>query len=166
MEVLANELLEKKYPFQTFFQQVASLLEHPHPEFIERIRFKSSFEFVRQLNKYFIHLENNSFTHTELRVAGVVVPFPFIVQKFKAWQRMPMHKRIRLGLARSLWAMDPRSGRALLVARQALHEATGCALEENYAGRLEEQFELLSHHFTRSGNREKALEYLMQEEEE
>jgi DNA helicase-2/ATP-dependent DNA helicase PcrA len=94
MEELANELLEKKYPFQTFFQQVASLLEHPHPEFIERIRFKSSFEFVRQLNKYFIHLENNSFTHTELRVAGVVVPFPFIVQKFKAWQRMPMHKRI------------------------------------------------------------------------
>jgi DNA helicase-2/ATP-dependent DNA helicase PcrA len=94
MEELANELLEKKYPFQTFFQQVASLLEHPHPEFIERIRFKSSFEFVRQLNKYFIHLENNSFTHTELKVAGVVVPFPFIVQKFKAWQRMPMHKRI------------------------------------------------------------------------
>lgn len=94
MEELANELLEKKYPFQTFFQQVASLLEHPHPEFIERIRFKSSFEFVRLLNKYFIHLENNSFTHTELNVAGVVVPFPFIVQKFKAWQRMPMHKRI------------------------------------------------------------------------
>src|SRR5258706_123025 len=94
MEELANELLEKKYPFQTFFQQVASLLEHSHPEFIERIRFKSSFEFVRLLNKYFIHLENNSFTHTELRVANVVVPFPFIVQKFKAWQRMPMHKRI------------------------------------------------------------------------
>src|SRR6478736_3668100 len=94
MEELAAELLEKKFLFQTFFQQVALLLEHPHPEFIERIRYKSSFEFVRQLNKYFIHLENNSFTHTELKVAGVVVPFPFIVQKFKAWQRMPMHKRI------------------------------------------------------------------------
>jgi len=94
MEELANELLEKKYLFQTFFQQVALLLEHPHPEFIERIQFKSSFEFVRLLNKYFIYLENNSFTHTELKVAGVIVPFPFIVQKFKAWQRMPMHKRI------------------------------------------------------------------------
>jgi DNA helicase-2/ATP-dependent DNA helicase PcrA len=94
MEELANELLEKKHPFQTFFQQVSSLLEHPHAEYIERIRFKSSFEFVRLLNKYFIYLENNSFTHTELKVAGVVVPFPFIVEKFKAWQRMPMHKRI------------------------------------------------------------------------
>lgn len=94
MEELANELLEKKHPFQTFYQQVASLLEHPHPEYIQRIEFKSSFELVRLLNKYFIHLENNSFTHTELKVAGVVVPFPFIVEKFKAWQRMPMHKRI------------------------------------------------------------------------
>lgn len=94
MEELANELLEKKYPFQTFYQQVASLLEELHPAYIKRIEFKSSFEFVRLLNKYFIHLENNSFTHTELKVAGVVVPFPFIVEKFKAWQRMPMHKRI------------------------------------------------------------------------
>lgn len=94
MEELANALLENKYSFQTFFEQVAMLLEQPHAEFIERIKFKSSFEFLSQLNKYFIHLENNSFKHTELRVAGVIVPFPFIVEKFKAWSRMPMHQRI------------------------------------------------------------------------
>jgi DNA helicase-2/ATP-dependent DNA helicase PcrA len=94
MEELATELLENKFPFQTFFQQVSALLEKPHPAFIERIQFKSSFEFLSQLNKYFIHLENNAFTHTELRVAGMVVPFPFIVEKFKAWHRMPMLKRV------------------------------------------------------------------------
>jgi DNA helicase-2/ATP-dependent DNA helicase PcrA len=94
MEELAAELLEKKYPFQTFFQQVATLLERPHPEFIERVKFKSTFEFVKQLNKYLIHLENTSLTHVELKVAGVVVPFPFVVEKFKAWQRMPVHSRI------------------------------------------------------------------------
>lgn len=94
MEELANELLENKFPFQTFFQQVASLLDHPHPEFIERIRFKSSFEFLSQLNKYFIHLENNSFRQMDLKVAGVVVPFPFVVEKFRSWSRMPMGKRI------------------------------------------------------------------------
>jgi DNA helicase-2/ATP-dependent DNA helicase PcrA len=95
MEELAAELLQKKYPFQTFFEQVATLLENPHPDFIERIKFKSSFDFVRQLNKYFIHLENNSIDESrELKVAGVVVPFPFILQKFKSWSRMPMHQRI------------------------------------------------------------------------
>lgn len=94
VEELAAELLEKRYSFQTFFQQVATLLDQPHPAFIERVKFKSTFEFVKLLNKYFIHLENTSFTHVELKVAGVVVPFPFVVEKFKAWQRMPMHKRI------------------------------------------------------------------------
>ncbi|HCZ35402.1 MAG TPA: helicase [Cytophagales bacterium] len=94
MEELANELLENKFPFQTFFQQVASLLDHPHPEFIERIRFKSSFEFLSQLNKYFIHLENNSFQPMDLKVAGVVVPYPFVIEKFRSWSRMPMGKRI------------------------------------------------------------------------
>jgi DNA helicase II / ATP-dependent DNA helicase PcrA len=93
MEELAVDLLENKYSFQTFFQQVSALLENPHPAFIERIQFKSSYEFLTKLNRYFIHLENNSFQHTELKVAGIVVPFPFIVEKFKAWHRMPMLKR-------------------------------------------------------------------------
>lgn len=94
MEDLATALLDNKYQFQTFFEQVAGLLENPQPEFIERIQFKSSFEFVSQLNKYFIHLENNSFKHIELKVAGVIIPVPFIVEKFRAWSRMPMHQRI------------------------------------------------------------------------
>ena len=95
MEELAAELLENKFQFQTFFEQVATLLDKPPPDFIERIQFKSSFEFVRQLNKYFIHLENNAFQLTEeLKVAGVIVPFPFILQKFKSWSRMPLHQRI------------------------------------------------------------------------
>ena len=94
MEELANGLLENKFPFQTFFQQVAALLDHPHAGFIERIRFKSSFEFLSQLNKYFIYLENNSFKPMDLKVAGVVVPFPFIIEKFRSWSRMPIGKRI------------------------------------------------------------------------
>lgn len=94
MEELANVLLENKFPFQTFFQQVATLLDHPHTEFIERIRFKSSFEFLSQLNKYFIYLENNSFRPMDLKVAGVIVPSPFVLEKFRSWSRMPMGKRI------------------------------------------------------------------------
>lgn len=94
MEELASALLEKRYPFQTFFQQVAALLEGPRPEFIARVKFKSTFEFVKLLNKYLIHLENTAYSHVELKVAGVVVPVPFVVEKFKAWQRMPVHRRI------------------------------------------------------------------------
>jgi DNA helicase-2/ATP-dependent DNA helicase PcrA len=96
MEELAADLLDRQYQFQTFFEQVAALLEKPHPAFIERIRFKSSGEFLRQLNQYLLHLENNYFTGTELRVGKTVVPLPFILARFKAYHRVPILKRFGL----------------------------------------------------------------------
>lgn len=93
MEDIADELLEHKYSFQTFFQQVASLLEKSDAAYIERIRFKASFEFLGQLNRYLIHIENNYFTFTELRVGSIVIPFPFIQERFRAYHRIPLLKR-------------------------------------------------------------------------
>jgi len=93
MEELATEVLEDKYKFQTFFQQVSSLLEKHDEKVIDRIHFKSTFEFLSKLNQYIIHLENNFFTFTELRVGNVVVPFPFILERFKAYYRIPLLKR-------------------------------------------------------------------------
>jgi DNA helicase-2/ATP-dependent DNA helicase PcrA len=93
MEDLASEMLEHKYQFQTFFEQVTLLLEEPDPAFIERIGAKASFEFLSKLNQYLIHIENYYFTFTELRIAGTVVPFPFIEERFKAYHRIPLLKR-------------------------------------------------------------------------
>jgi len=93
MEDLASEMLEHKYQFQTFFEQVTLLLDEPNPAFIERIRAKASFEFLSKLNQYLIHIENYYFTFTELRIAGTVVPFPFIEERFKAYHRIPLLKR-------------------------------------------------------------------------
>lgn len=93
MEELAHEVLEDKFKFQTFFEQVSSLLEKPEDKSIERIQFKSTFEFLSKLNQYIVHLENNFFTFTELRVGTVVVPFPFILERFKAYHRIPLLKR-------------------------------------------------------------------------
>jgi DNA helicase II / ATP-dependent DNA helicase PcrA len=94
MEELAADLLENKYRFQSFFQQVSALLNRNDAAFIERIRFKSSFEFLSKLNQYIIYLENSFFNPTEIRVAGIVIPFPFILERFKAYHRIPLLKRI------------------------------------------------------------------------
>lgn len=93
MEELANDVLEEKYPFQTFFEQVSSLLDTHDEKFIERIRFKSTFEFLSKLNQYIVHLENNFLTFFELRIGTVVVPFPFIEERFKAYHRVPLLNR-------------------------------------------------------------------------
>ncbi len=94
IEELANEVLENKFRFQTFFEQVASLLESHDSAFIERMRFKSTFEFLGKLNQYMIHLENNFFVPVELRLGSTVVPSPFIHEKFRTYHRLPLLKRI------------------------------------------------------------------------
>lgn len=93
MDELAQDLLGSQVRFQTFFQQVYALLERNDEKFVERIRFKSSFEFLAKLNQYLIHVENNYFEPHEIHVAGKVIPFPFIMERFKAYHRMPMMKR-------------------------------------------------------------------------
>lgn len=93
MDELAQDLLGPNFRFQTFFQQVYTLLDRNDEKFVERIRFKSSFEFLAKLNQYLIHVENNYFEPEEIRVAGMVVPHPFIMERFKAYHRMPIMKR-------------------------------------------------------------------------
>jgi tetratricopeptide (TPR) repeat protein len=45
--------------------------------------------------------------------------------------------------------------------RQEIHGRIARAIEELYADRLEQHYELLAHHYGRSGEAEKAIEYLM-----
>jgi DNA helicase-2/ATP-dependent DNA helicase PcrA len=96
MEELAADLLDNRYRFQTFFEQVSALLEVHDAAFIERIRFKSSFEFLGQLNKYLLHLENNCLTVTEFRVGKTLVSRSFLLEKFKTYHRVPLLKRFAL----------------------------------------------------------------------
>jgi DNA helicase-2/ATP-dependent DNA helicase PcrA len=95
MEELASDLLDRKFPFQNFFQQVEALAADEQTDFVERIRYKASFEFLSLLNRYFIHLENTCFAPTaELHIAGVVVPFPFILERFLSYHRLPFFRRM------------------------------------------------------------------------
>jgi class 3 adenylate cyclase/tetratricopeptide (TPR) repeat protein len=48
----------------------------------------------------------------------------------------------------------------LLKRRQEIHERIGQAIEELYPDRLEEFYEMLAYHYSRSGNLEKAYQYL------
>lgn len=94
MDELAHDLLREKFRFQTFFQQVALLLNHPDDSFIERIRFKSSQEFLRQLGQYMVYLENNLFATADIPVAGMQVPASFLKERFRALQRVPLLNRL------------------------------------------------------------------------
>jgi predicted ATPase len=48
----------------------------------------------------------------------------------------------------------------LIERRKVLHEQTAQAIEQLYHDKLDEQYDELAHHYQRSGNTEKAIEYL------
>lgn len=139
MEQLAQELLEHKVPFQTFLQQVFALMKDP-AELGERVRFKSSLEFVNQLNRYFVHLENHWLKPRDIQVGATRVAASFIRERFDALQRTPLLQRlpmlvaevqsyVRTELQRRL------NGREKARIHQALMEAAGShSLLELYRG--------------------------------
>ena len=93
MEEIANDILEYQVNFQSFFEQVAELLEKNDAKFIERIQFKSSSEILKKLDEYVNYLENEGFNVTDITVKGKPVPAWFIKESFERYKRMPLLKR-------------------------------------------------------------------------
>jgi DNA helicase-2/ATP-dependent DNA helicase PcrA len=93
MEELAAEMLENKYRFQNFFEQVAALLEKNDEALQQRIQFKSSFDMVNKLNEYLAYIENNYFEAKTLTIKRYPVPDSYIEEKFKSLHRLPLFKR-------------------------------------------------------------------------
>jgi DNA helicase II / ATP-dependent DNA helicase PcrA len=93
MEELATQLLEDKFRFQTFFEQVSALLEKKDETLRHRIAYKSSFDMLTKLNEYLTYIENNYFTPKDLMVKRYPVPASYIEERFRAYHRLPLFTR-------------------------------------------------------------------------
>lgn len=94
MDELAEDLLDHKFRFQTFIQQVFATINNKEKAFLDRLQFKSTPEFVGALNRYFIYLENHWLVAADIRVGRVTVPAAFVQEKFKALHRVPLLNRM------------------------------------------------------------------------
>lgn len=92
-EELMSKQLQDKYKFQTFFEQVTEVIEKHDEAFIERIRFKSSVEFIDKMDKFFLYVENNCFQAVDIKIGRIPVPKEYIEERFKAYHRIPMRSR-------------------------------------------------------------------------
>jgi DNA helicase II / ATP-dependent DNA helicase PcrA len=93
MEELAANVLDNKYKFQTFAQQVARLLEKHDPDFIDRIQFKASYALLARLDEYINHVNNNFFQAEDLWIRKNFVPKWFIRERWEGYHRLPLMKR-------------------------------------------------------------------------
>ncbi len=91
-EVLSG-VLNNKYKYQTFFEQVAELLEKPAPGFAERIACKSTLEFAASLDRFILHIEQNCFCPVDLKIRHITIPHEYIGEQFRRFHRMAVRER-------------------------------------------------------------------------
>lgn len=97
MDRILSEVLENKYKYRTFFDQTAELLDRPTAGFIERIRYKSSFEFISRIDKFILHMENTYFRSTDVRLTKyITVPAEYIDEQFRRFYRYPIRQRFEV----------------------------------------------------------------------
>jgi DNA helicase II / ATP-dependent DNA helicase PcrA len=93
-ENIAASMIEKKFKFQTFFQQVESLLDNESPETIARIEFKSTNRFVEQLESYLEYADEKYFEPINLDFGVFSVSKDDLLSRYHAYKRMPIKKRL------------------------------------------------------------------------
>lgn len=94
MEQILSEVLDHKYKYQSFFEQVNELLTKPTPGFIDRIEYKATFDFIASLDRFILHIENHYFRAENVKLTKhITVPAEFIEEQFHRFNRYPMRQR-------------------------------------------------------------------------
>ena len=93
METLAQRVLGDKYKFRSFFDQVNELLEVHDQEFINRIKFKSTPEFLQKLNTYASDLKRNRFKAIDFSVRYKTITANYLRQRYNANNQLPLMRR-------------------------------------------------------------------------
>ena len=93
MAELLSEVLGGKVRYQTFFEQVAELLEKPAPGFTDRIAYKSTVEFSASLDRFILHLENDRFRPVDVKMRHITIPHEYIGEQFRRFHRMAIRER-------------------------------------------------------------------------
>lgn len=94
MEQILSKVLDHKYKYQSFFEQVNELLTKPAPGFIDRIEYKATFDFIASLDRFILHIENHYFRAEDVKLTKhITVPAEFVEEQFHRFNRYPMRQR-------------------------------------------------------------------------
>ncbi|MDF3002207.1 MAG: helicase, superfamily, partial [Bacillota bacterium] len=92
---IATGIMEKKYRYQTFSEQVESLLETEGVEAVARIRFKSTNHFVEQLKSYLEYANDHYFDPIDLKLGAYPISKADLLRRYQALKRIPIKERLK-----------------------------------------------------------------------
>ncbi|MHB1307362.1 MAG: HelD family protein [Limisphaerales bacterium] len=113
MENLASQLLAHRVPFQSFSEQVSRLLTSQDRAYSERIKFKATSGFLRQLAEYALHVQNTNVRATHLRVGRHPLPAAWIAERFRRCATLPFAQQINEVLGAIVDRMQTRHAKAI-----------------------------------------------------
>lgn len=93
METLAKRVIGDKFKFESFFNQVNTLLESPDEDFIKRISFKATSEFYHKLTAYANWLNRERLNEEDIPIRFKTIPKQMIRAKYHALRHFPLSKR-------------------------------------------------------------------------
>lgn len=94
MDALADELLEGKYRFQSFADQVHTLLRGNSTDYADRVRFKATPEFLSELDRYLDSMSRSNVRSTGIKVSIYSVPDYQVRQYFQRVRRLPFSEQL------------------------------------------------------------------------
>ena len=92
---IAASIMDKKFLYQTFSEQVEDLLETESVEAVARIKFKSTNHFVEQLQAYLEYADDHYFDAIDLKLGNFSISKVELLSRYKALKRLPIKKRLR-----------------------------------------------------------------------
>lgn len=92
---IAANILGPKYRYQTFFEQVESLIAANDTEAIARIAFKATNLFVEQLQSYLEQADQTCFTPSDLAFGDFYVSKEDLFSHYLSLKKLPVKKRLR-----------------------------------------------------------------------
>ena len=94
LEDIAREQLDKQMDFEKYSEQVSELLDAPDENKTERIRFKSSLEFVSLINNYISYIDSNYFNATDYTYNDICIDKEFIRNRYEAYKKRAIFSRV------------------------------------------------------------------------
>lgn len=92
---IAASIMDKKYLYQSFSEQVEDLLETESDDAVARIKFKSTNQFVEQLQSYLKYADDHYFDPVDLRLGAFSISKAQLLSRYHALKRIPIKKRLR-----------------------------------------------------------------------
>lgn len=94
MEALADVLLESKFNFQSFSEQIQVLLLGKDHAYAERVRYKASVEFLADLDRYIHSLRRSNVSSQGVKVSVYTVSADDVRRHFQRKQNLPLNEQL------------------------------------------------------------------------